>query len=86
MRRELLAITPAAHYSMGGIKTDKFSNKYKENNAYACGECAQSFIHGANRLKCFVGNCNFCGKIAGKVNQTKTAYRQKYCKSGIDKK
>lgn len=47
--KELLPINPAAHYSMGGIKTDK---NFKTNieNLYACGEVAQSSIHGANRL------------------------------------
>ena len=46
---ELLPITPAAHYSMGGIKTDK-DTKTNISNLYACGECAQAYIHGANRL------------------------------------
>lgn len=46
---ELLPITPAAHYSMGGIKTD-IDAKTNIKNLYACGECAQSNIHGANRL------------------------------------
>lgn len=46
---ELLPITPAAHYSMGGIKTN-IDAKTNIKNLYACGECAQSNIHGANRL------------------------------------
>ena len=46
---ELLPITPAAHYSMGGIKTDINSNT-SIKSLYACGECAQADIHGANRL------------------------------------
>jgi succinate dehydrogenase/fumarate reductase flavoprotein subunit len=49
IENELLPITPAAHYSMGGIKTD-IDGKTNIKNLYACGECAQSFIHGANRL------------------------------------
>jgi succinate dehydrogenase/fumarate reductase flavoprotein subunit len=49
IENELLPITPAAHYSMGGIKTD-INGKTNIKNLYACGECAQSFIHGANRL------------------------------------
>jgi succinate dehydrogenase/fumarate reductase flavoprotein subunit len=49
LESELLPITPAAHYSMGGIKTD-INCKTNILNLYACGECAQSFIHGANRL------------------------------------
>jgi len=62
---ELLPITPAAHYSMGGIKTN-ISSQTNILNLYACGECAQSFIHGANRLG---GNSLLeiitFGKIAG---------------------
>ena len=46
---ELLPITPAAHYTMGGIKTDK-ETRTNISNLYACGECAQAYIHGANRL------------------------------------
>jgi len=47
--KELLPINPAAHYSMGGIKTD-INSKTNIENLYACGEVAQSSIHGANRL------------------------------------
>ncbi|MDZ7819859.1 MAG: FAD-dependent oxidoreductase [Aliarcobacter sp.] len=65
LENELLSITPAAHYSMGGIKTD-INCKTNISNLYACGECAQSFIHGANRLG---GNSLLeivtFGKIAG---------------------
>lgn len=49
IEEELLPIIPAAHYSMGGIKTDK-ETKTNISNLYACGECAQAYIHGANRL------------------------------------
>lgn len=49
LEEELLAITPAAHYSMGGIKTD-IKTRTNISNLYACGECAQAYIHGANRL------------------------------------
>ena len=65
IENELLPITPAAHYTMGGIKTD-INSQTNINNLYACGECAQSFIHGANRLG---GNSLLeivtFGKIAG---------------------
>jgi aspartate oxidase len=45
---------------MGGIKTD-INLKTNIKNLFACGECAQSFIHGANRLggNSLLRNCNF---------------------------
>ncbi len=46
---ELLSINPAAHYCMGGILVDSFA-KTSLKNLFACGECAQANIHGANRL------------------------------------
>jgi len=49
MEEQLIPVSPSAHYSMGGILTD---DKTRTNikNLFACGECAQSGIHGANRL------------------------------------
>lgn len=49
IKNELLPITPAAHYSMGGILTNS-EGETTLKNLFACGECAQSGIHGANRL------------------------------------
>lgn len=49
LESELLSINPAAHYCMGGILVDKEA-KTNIKNLYACGECSQSNVHGANRL------------------------------------
>ena len=46
---ELMPIRPVAHYTMGGIEVDHKS-KTSLDGLYACGECANHRVHGANRL------------------------------------
>ena len=50
-----MPIQPTAHYTMGGIPTNKFGEVLDENNTpyaglYAAGEVACVSVHGANRL------------------------------------
>ncbi|QSZ40623.1 FAD-binding protein [Sulfurimonas aquatica] len=46
---ELIPVRPVAHYTMGGIEVDNKS-KTSLDGLYACGECANHRVHGANRL------------------------------------
>lgn len=48
-RKDLIPVTPAAHFFMGGIQTDSFG-RTNIKGLYACGECADTGVHGANRL------------------------------------
>jgi L-aspartate oxidase len=48
-RRDLIPVTPAAHYMMGGIVTD-LNGHSSLKRLYAVGEVARTGVHGANRL------------------------------------
>jgi L-aspartate oxidase len=47
--RDLIPVTPAAHYAMGGVFTD-IAGRSTVPGLYAIGECACTGVHGANRL------------------------------------
>lgn len=44
-----IPVSPVAHYAMGGIDVD-LSGLTSVTRLYACGECACTGVHGANRL------------------------------------
>ena len=48
-RRDLMPVAPAAHFHMGGIRTDLWG-RTSIPGLYAIGEVAATGIHGANRL------------------------------------
>lgn len=75
--KELLEITPSAHYTIGGIWTRPDTSTTMDG-VFACGECAVTGVHGANRLG---GNSllegAYFGRIAG-YEAARTAYRKDY--------
>lgn len=49
MRKDAVPVAPAMHYLVGGILVDHFG-RTNIQQLYACGECASTGLHGANRL------------------------------------
>ncbi|QQE80141.1 fumarate reductase flavoprotein subunit [Alicyclobacillus sp. SO9] len=67
---ELIPVRPTQHYSMGGIRTNKYGQAYGLKNLYALGEAACWDLHGFNRLG---GNSLAETVVAGKIIGEKIA-------------
>lgn len=71
MSKDLIPVVPVEHYFIGGIKVNADGMTNIEN-LYACGECTNTGVHGANRLasnsllECVV----FGRRIANSINNT----------------
>ncbi len=66
--KDMIPVSPAAHYCMGGIKTDTWG-RTSIQGLYSCGEAACQGIHGANRLasNSLLEGLVFGGRIAEKA-------------------
>jgi len=73
--KEYIPVAPAAHYTMGGIKTDTWGQT-NLSNLYACGECTSTGVHGANRLasNSLLEGLVFGNRIAQKIKKNITYF------------
>lgn len=68
--KEYIPVAPVEHYSMGGIYTD-IDGKTNIEGLYACGECACTGVHGANRLasNSLLEGIVFGGRVVASLNK-----------------
>lgn len=71
LTKDYIPVCPVQHYFMGGIKTDLWGQT-NIKGLYACGEAANTGVHGANRLasNSLLEGLVFGRRCAEKVNET----------------
>ncbi|NDL68396.1 L-aspartate oxidase [Anaerotalea alkaliphila] len=69
--RDWIPVAPMMHYFMGGIEIDLRGNT-SVPRLYACGECANTGVHGHNRLasNSLLEALVFANRIAAKISMT----------------
>jgi L-aspartate oxidase len=74
--KQYIPVTPVQHYFMGGIKTDLLGRTNIEG-LYACGEAANTGVHGANRLasNSLLEGLVFGRRCAGDINREIQKYK-----------
>lgn len=68
--KDYIPVSPVQHYFMGGIRTD-LMGKTNIEGLYACGEAANTGVHGANRLasNSLLEGLVFGRRCAGDINR-----------------
>lgn len=79
MSKDFVPVAPVQHYAIGGIAVDMLG-RTNISNLYACGECANTGVHGANRLasnsllECLVFGKKISQDINEKIIDVETEY------------
>lgn len=76
---DLIPVAPAAHYMMGGVKTN-LVGETSIRGLYACGEVACQGVHGANRLasNSLLDGLVFGGRIVDETRRFLKTYRLRH--------